>query len=73
MAWWNAIVMAVPGAFLYGFLFTAAGVIYLLVRRDADRIELDNVYAPGQETRYDLPPLTSDEAGVPGIDESADE
>ena len=55
-----------------GFLFTAAGVVYLLVRRDVDRIELDNVHAPGQEMRYALPPLTHDEAGVPGVDERAE-
>lgn len=66
----NTLVTLVPAAFRFSFLFTAAGVIYLLVRRDSDQIEFDTVHVPGQQTRFGLPPITTDEAGVPQVDET---
>lgn len=73
ISWFNSLAFAIAGAFRYGFLFCAAGVVYLLIRRDADQIEYDNVWAPDQQTRYGLPPLTTDEQGVPGVDEADSE
>ncbi len=67
IAWLNSVVLMVAEAFRYSFLFTTAGVVYLLVRRDSDRIELDVVHHPQQPTRHALPPLETDEAGVPGV------
>lgn len=64
----NQLVLTVGAAFPYGFLFAAAGIVYLLVRRDTDQIEFDNVHVPGRQVRPGLPPLTTDEAGVPDTD-----
>jgi hypothetical protein len=57
----NSLVIAVAEAFRYAFLFTATGILYLLIRRDNDQIEFDNVHAPGEQQRFDLPPLATDE------------
>ncbi len=65
----NALVLTVAAAFRYGFIWSAAGVIYLLLRRDSDQIEYDNVFVQDEQTRYGLPPLTTDEAGVAGVGE----
>jgi hypothetical protein len=67
MAWLHTLILSAAAAFRYSYLFVAAGVVYLLVRRDADRIEFDNVHVEDQQTRYGLPPLTADEAGVPQL------
>ncbi len=64
----NALVLSVAAAFRYSFLWCAAGAAYLLLRRDSDQIEFDNVYLEDEPTRYGLPPLTIDAAGVPGVD-----
>ena len=69
----NSLVFAVAAAFRYSFLFTAAGAVYLLVRRDSDQIEFDNVHVAGEQTRFGLPPLTTDEAGVSGVPENDSE
>ena len=59
----------VAEAFRYSFLFAGAGVVYLLVRRDADQIQWDTVHMPHQQTRFGLPALDVDEAGVAGVEE----
>ena len=63
----TALVLTVASAFRYAFFWCAAGAIYLLLRRDSDQIEFDIVHVPDQPVRYSLPPLTTDEAGVPGV------
>jgi hypothetical protein len=69
IAWLNGVVMTVVSAFRYSFLWCAAGAIYLLLRRDSDQIEFDNVHVDDEQTRYDLPPLSTDEQDVPGVSE----
>jgi hypothetical protein len=66
----NALVLTVASAFRYSFFWCAVGAIYLLLRRDSDQIEFDNVYVPEEQPPYTLPPLTTDDAGVPGLDEA---
>ncbi len=63
----NTAVLLLGTAFCYSYLFTAAGVVYLLVRRDSDQIEWDVVHAPEQQTRFGLPPLETDAEGVPAV------
>ena len=63
----SQLVLQIASAFRYAFFWSAAGVIYLLLRRDSDQIDFDMVYVPDQPVRYSLPPLTTDEAGVPGV------
>ncbi len=67
----NALVMTVAAAFRYSFFWCATGAVYLLIRRDSDQIEFDNVYVENESARYGLPPLTIDAAGVPGVDDDA--
>lgn len=59
----NALVLTIASAFRYSFFWTAAAVIYLLMRRDVDMTELDDIYVMRGEQRYDLPSLENDEAG----------
>lgn len=62
-------VLLLPAAFRHAYFWTAAGVIYLLVRRHSDQIDFDTVFVEDQPVRYALPPLTTDAAGVPGVEE----
>ena len=41
--------------------------IYLLLRRDEDGAELDEVFLPAQDKEFGLPPLKQDAAGVPSV------
>jgi hypothetical protein len=41
--------------------------IYLLLRRDEDGAELDEVFLPAQDKEFGLPPLKTDAAGVPSV------
>ena len=52
------LVLFLPFAFAFGFFFTAYGGIYLLLRKDADQTELDEVYMATDEGQFELPQLT---------------
>ena len=59
-----------------GYFWVAAGGVYLLLRRDADQTEIDDIYLEeDDDLEYGLPTLNIDEAGVPGVSDvdSADE
>ena len=62
----NGMVRSLATAFCYSFFFSASSAIYLLLRRDTDNTELDEIYLPDEQPRYHLPTLTPDAAGVPG-------
>jgi hypothetical protein len=52
----------------YSYFWCCAAAIYLLLRRDTDQTELDDIVVEDEdETPYGLPPLEPDEAGVPGV------
>jgi hypothetical protein len=68
----SQLVLLVVSAFRYAFFWSAAGAIYLLLRRDSDQIDFDVVYVLDQPVRHSLPPLTTDEAGVPGVADEQD-
>lgn len=61
----NSGVRVLQEAFLYAFFFSAMTAIYLLLRKDVDHTELDDLYSDGNLEPYDLPPLSSDARGVP--------
>ncbi len=70
----NACIRSLITAFSHGYFWVAVAGIYLLLRRDADQTETDDVYLEDEsETPYGLPELPPDEAGVPGVAEEADE
>lgn len=66
--WLSQLVLTVASAFRYAYFWCAAGVTYLLLRRDNDQTEFDVVYMPDEPARFSLPPLTTDAAGVPGVE-----
>jgi hypothetical protein len=69
IGFFNRCFLGVQVAYAYSFMWTAAAAIYLLLRHDADQTEMDDVYLEEYENvGYGLPPLTVDEAGVPGVD-----
>lgn len=57
-------VRSIPIAFLYSFFWCAATMIYLLLRRDEDQTEIDEIYLEEEQETYGLPPLRTDAAGV---------
>jgi hypothetical protein len=66
---WTVLVMSVPVAFSYSYLWNASTAIYFILRREVEATELGDVLIPEEsETRYGLPPLEADALGVPKPD-----
>ncbi|NIO46969.1 MAG: hypothetical protein GTN77_09335 [Planctomycetales bacterium] len=53
----NSAVLTLAAGFAISYLWCAAAAIYLLLRRQVDAAELDDVYLEPQEERFGLPPL----------------
>jgi len=66
IALWTALVRLIAAGFAISYLWSAATAIYLLLRRDVDSAEMDEIQLE-QEEQFGLPPLTTDEQGVPGV------
>ena len=64
---WNAIVKSLAAAFLHGLFWCFASAIYLLLRKDVDQTEMDEIYLVDEKRTYTLPPLQSDENGIPQV------
>ncbi len=73
IAFWVGCLKLLAVGFLFGYFFSAAGCIYLLLRRAVDATEMDEVYqdADATEPAYGLPPIQNDEAGAPEVGASA--
>jgi hypothetical protein len=71
MRFWVAGIDVVQLAFYYGFFWTAATAIYLLLRRAVDAKEMDEVVLDDEAETSGLAPLVGVETGVPEIAESA--
>ena len=67
IALWNALLKTLSAAFIYGLFWCMASAIYLLLRKDVDETETDEIYVVDEKRTYDLPPLKSDENGIPQI------
>ncbi len=64
---WKGLVAALVAGYQAGFLWVSAVGIYLLLRRDIDGVQMNEVYVD-QTEEYGIPPLTDDPAtGVPEI------
>jgi len=70
---WEGLVHLLVSAFRYSFFWTAAAAIYLLLRYDADRTEIDEVYLEEDEQPHELPTLDSDDRGVPKAPEAPED
>lgn len=64
---WNAVIKSLAAAFLHGLFWCLASAIYLLLRKDVDQTEMDEIYLVDEKRTYTLPPLRSDENGIPQI------
>lgn len=68
-AFWDHLLRLIPLAVAASYFWTAMTQIYLLLRRDEDGAELDEVFLPAQDKEFGLPPLKTDAAGVPSVAE----
>lgn len=64
---WNGFVRTFAVAFIYGLFWCQASAIYLLLRKDVDETEMDEIFIEENEPTYDLPPLETDENGIPQV------
>lgn len=67
IAFWEGMLKTVAAAFIHGLFWCMATAIYLLLRRDVDETEMDEVYLVDERRTYDLPPLQSDSDGIPQV------
>jgi hypothetical protein len=67
---WKTLVTALAAGYQAGFLWASAVGVYLLLRRDIDGVEMNEVFTEHDED-YGIPPLTDDAAtGVPEVSTS---
>lgn len=71
LTFWTVGVKAVALSFAYSYFWVAASAIYLLLRRDTDAKEMDEVFLEEgvSQVAAGLPNLTLDEAGAPVVEE----
>jgi hypothetical protein len=70
IGFWLGLVRAVAVAFQFAFFWASAAAVYLLLRRNIDGTDLDEVFLEEAETSA-LPPLEVDPQGVPSVPEGA--
>jgi hypothetical protein len=64
---WKTVVALLVAGYQVGFLWVSAVGVYLLLRRDIDGVQMDEVYVD-QAEEYGVPPLAADPAtGVPAV------
>jgi len=66
LRFWEVLVHTIAIGFRYSFFWTAISAIYLLLRKNVDDTEFDEVYLEDLDTSKPLPELPADENGVPG-------
>jgi hypothetical protein len=69
---WVLCVKLLAMGFVFSYFWTAASAIYLLLRRDVDATEMDEVFLEEEEQTYGLPPLKLDSAGAPIVDDTVE-
>ncbi|MBN2580500.1 MAG: hypothetical protein JXB10_16060 [Pirellulales bacterium] len=70
---WTGCVKLLAVGFGLAYFFSAATAIYLLQRRQVDATEMDEVFldADADEPESNLPPIVTDAAGAPEVQENA--
>ncbi|MBC8353951.1 MAG: hypothetical protein H8E66_18295 [Planctomycetes bacterium] len=63
----NGLVRIIAMAFNFSFFFCTLSAIYLVLRRDVDKTDFDEVFVEDDKQQYSLPPLESEEAGSPKV------
>jgi len=71
---WTACVRLIAISFLFSFFWSAAPCFYLLLRRDVDATEMDEVYLDedASEPVHGLPSVEQDQSGAPRVVEPGD-
>ena len=64
---WNSLFRTLAAAFIYGLFWCMASAVYLLLRKEVDETEMDEIYIVDEKRTYELPPLKSDENGIPQV------
>ncbi|MFK7769285.1 MAG: hypothetical protein AB8B55_18835 [Mariniblastus sp.] len=64
---WEALFKTLAAAFIYGLFWCMASAVYLLLRKDVDETEMDEISVMDEKRTYELPPLKSDENGIPQV------
>lgn len=64
---WTGFARTVAAAFIHALFWCLASAIYLLLRRDVDHTAMDEIFLIDERRTYDLPPLKSDEHGIPQV------
>jgi hypothetical protein len=65
---WKSLVAALVAGYQAGFMWVSAVGVYLLLRRDIDGVQMNEVYVD-QDDEHGLPPLAEDATtGVPAVD-----
>ena len=67
ISFWNAVIKSLADAFLYGLFWCLSSAVYLLLRKDVDQTEMDEIFLVDEKRTYTLPPLRSDENGIPQV------
>lgn len=63
IVFWVQCVKLIATGYLASYFWTATTAIYLLLRRDVDATEMNEVYLTDEEETYSLPSLTTNDAG----------
>jgi hypothetical protein len=72
IAFWKSLLGALAAGYQAGFLWVAAVGVYLLMRKDIDGAEMDEVYVEDEQD-FGLPPLADDAiTGIPEVDAEAE-
>jgi hypothetical protein len=58
---WNGVLRTVVAGYAYGLFWCMASAVYLLLRRDVDETEIDEVFIEGEDD-FGLPPLNTEPA-----------
>lgn len=67
---WTGVLKLAAVGFLFSYFWSAATAVYLLMRQKVDGAEMDEISLDeDQEEPYGLPPLKTDAAGVPLVDD----
>ena len=67
IGFWEGCVRLAALGFVYSYFWSSSTAIYLLLRRDDDGTEIDDIRVENPAAAYGLPPLKQDAAGVPTV------
>lgn len=68
---WVGCVKLLAVGYIFSYFWSASTAIYLLLRKDVDNTEMDEVFLEDQEEPGDLPVIGKDSAGAPVVEGDA--